>query len=457
MAPRKPVPPVDLEGLRTTLRTGSVAQRRKAAEQLGKARDPGALDALVGALEDADEGLRGRAAAALAALGGEAALAALLQRAPRETRPKAFLALIGALGRFPSPRSAAMLGALLRRHGAPERHNAVQWQHGWALADALGAMGAHGVAEALSCLAAGSPVTEHAVRALGLAGDVAVVDTLVDTYRQTRVHSVREAVVMALGALVCPASTALLVEVLVQDGVVGGSLGHKAALSLVRHGHAAAEALAPWLRAPGPEAASAAYVFALGEGALDDTVRVAMVALLQRRDTMVWAQTSLARDPAGLDAACGAADTLGDQLASDDDDRAYAAAWIARHRPDALSDTCLGRLVAAMGLSPHDTRARVADALSALIPRGAAAVAAGLRHHDLRVRHTAVMALAQSSAPPLAAAYDLAALLDDEACAVWASEALRRIGPSARDALGPMAAGQGEGARRAQLLRAVWG
>ncbi len=110
-----------------------------------------------------------------------------------------------------------------------------------------------------------------------------------------------------------------------------------------------------------------------------------------------------------------------------------------------------------MASSRHDTRACIAEALSALIPRGAAAVAAGLRHHDPRARHTAVMALAQSSAPPLAAAFDLAALLDDERCAVWASEAQRRIGPSARDALGPMAAGQGEGARRAQLLCAVWG
>lgn len=66
----------------------------------------------------------------------------------------------------------------------------------------------------------------------------------------------------------------------------------------------------------------------------------------------------------------------------------YAAAsslgWIATARPEALTDHGLDRLFDAFATPAHDARARVADAVAPLHPRGAARTVAALRHPDER-------------------------------------------------------------------------
>jgi HEAT repeat protein len=452
MPPKKPASPpqtVDVLTLRLALRGGDKHARRKAAEALGGARDHASRADLDAALHDPDEGLRSRAASALAALASDDALDALLRRLPHERRPRPLEALIGAIGRFPCARAADALGDLLRREGHLP-------PVGWALRGALGSLGAHGLRAAAPCLDAPVAVAVHAAGALGNTRDAAAVAPLLDAFARSREGALDEAIVAALGCIIAPASTAALVDVLVRDPRM---LGMKAAAALVQHGTAGIDAVRPLLRAPDGAAARAVFTLASSPVGLGDVADI--VPLLLRRDAMTWARMALARSHGGLDAVCAACDTLADGLCAADADTVYAAAWslgwIATARPEALTDHGLDRLFDAFATPAHDARARVADAVAPLHPRGAARSVAALRHPDAWVRHTAVMTVAQYPVGVPEAAHDLAAMLDVEGLAIWALEALRRIGPAARAALVRVADGDGEGARRARHQLALWG
>ncbi len=444
--PRKQPAPqtLDVPTLRRALREGDPKARRKAAEDLAAARDPAALDDLDAALHDRDEGLRSRAASALAALGTDEALDALLRRLPIERRPKTLEALIGGVGRFPTARAADALGDLLRRDGD-------KVPVGWALRGALGAMGPHGLRVAAACLDAPAAVAVHAAAALGKTRDPAAVAPLVQRLARSTDGGLCETLVAALGDIAAPAATAALTDVLVRD--LHG-LGMKAALALAKHGVAGVHAVLPLLAAPDGSPSRAAYALSQSGAPVEDPT--GLVPLLLRRDAMVWARDALERASGGLDAACAACDALAAGLDDADADRVYAAAWslawIASARPAAITDHALARLLAAADTPQHDARARVADALARVHPRGIAQTVAALRDPSLGVRHTAVMAIAQYPVGVPEAAAVLAAMLDDEGLAIWATESLRRIGPEAHAALRAAAAGDGEGARRAQRL-----
>jgi len=439
----------DPAALVAALATGDTRARRKAAERLAKAPTPDAFEALTAALHDPDDALRIRAASALAALGNGVALDALRVRLPLERRPKVLDALIGALGRFPVARAAESLVAHLRAN--PRAGQAL----GNSVSGALGAMGKPGIDAALGLLQGPAGLAVYGLRALGNPRATEALPAIVERLQHAPEASVREAAALALGAIDDPSSTEALVAALVQGDT---PLAQQAAVALSRHRNAAPR-LRPLLRARDATSGRAAFVFTLGPGDasyLDD-----LVPLLLRRDAMVWARQALLTLEGGLARAYAFEDTLARGLAPDDLDRAaaaaYSLAWIASVRPDALSDATLARVVAAMNLPDDDARARIAEVLAAVASRASAAVLARLTGDDDRARHTAIVALAQSTWVDTAAAPALAAALRDERCAVWAAEALRRLGPSARGAVAAVAAGDDEGARRARRLLAAWG
>lgn len=405
-------------------------------------------DELIEALLTGDAKARRMAAGALGALGDARAVAPLAARLSQENDLRVVKALIGALGRFPTPiASSALMGLLRSRRPLPDVVVAAT--------KALGAMGEVGLAAALDGLRDGPPVADRAARVLGLTGSPAATPVLAALLRGASAKSTRLAAAEALGTLRPDDAIAVLVEALDDEQP---DVREAAALGLKEHGARGAAAVLPLLRAGGERAAGAAHVLAFvaapPEAAAD------LVALALRRELTRWALAALQRIDGGFDLAAGSLPSLCAALDGPDVDRRYAAATtlsaIAVARPERIDDSTLSALLQALALPEHDARSRVAEALAAVGPRGAAGVCARLRSDDRGERHAAAEALAQSATIPPEAAPALTYLLDDEGAAVWAAEALARIGPSARGAVAAAAERGGEAAVRAARLLTRW-
>jgi HEAT repeat protein len=403
---------------------------------------------LLAALSSVDPKARRRAAGALGNLGDAAAVAPLAAQLAYERDLKVIEALIGAIGRFATPAAAAALVDVLRR----ERGRAALL---WAAANALGALGEVGVGPAAACLGEGPPTAVYAARALGFSGSPAAVPPLVALRVGTGPLALREAAVEALGSIEHDAATDALIAAL---GDVHPDVQHAAAKALVRQGARAAPAVAPLLRAGDELARRAAYVFSFvkapAEAAPD------LIPLLLRRETAIHATMALAAIDGGFDLAAEALPAVGAALDGADPGRCYAAAWtlsqLARRRPERVDDGVIAALTRGLALPEYEARSRVAEALAALSPRGVDGVIARLDDEAPLARQGAAAALAQAAAVDPRAAPALARLLGDEGCAVWAAEALARIGRPAREAVGEAAARGGETAVRARRLLALW-
>lgn len=395
-----------------------------------------------------DPKLRRKAAGALGNLGDPAAVAPLSARLAVERDLKVLEALLGAIGRFATADAAAALVGVLRR----ERDRPALLR---AAAGALGALGEVGVGPAVSCLAEAPPTAVYAARALGLSRSPAAVAPLAAQRVAAPTLAAREAALEALGFLDFDAATDALV-----DALGDADVNHRqaAAKALVFQGARAAPAVAPLLRGGDERATRAAYYFSFVAGPAEAAAD--LVPLLQRRDTAVLATTALGLIAGGLDRAADALPEAAAALAGGDADRQYAAAWtlfwMARQRPGRVDDAVLAAMVRGLALPEHETRARLAEALAALAPRGSAEVMAVLDGDDRLARQSAAAALAQGATVDPRAAPALARLLSDEGAAVWAAEALARIGPAARESVGEAAERGGEAAVRARRLLAQW-
>lgn len=406
------------------------------------------VDELSSVLATGDAKSRRMAAGALGALGDTRAIAPLVARLSQESDLRVVKALIGALGHFSTPLASSALMSLLRsRYLLPDVLDAAT--------KALGAMGEVGLAAAIDDLRNGPPAADQAARVLGLTGLPAAAPALAGVLLGAGAKSTRLAAAEALGMLRHDDAIAALVAAL---GDEQPDVREAAALGLKEHGARGAAAVLPLLGAGDERAAGAArvvaFVTAPPEAAAD------LVALALRRDINRWALAALQRIDGGFDLLASSIPSLCAALDAPDVDRRYAAATtlsaLAAARPERYDEAALSALLRALALPEQDARSRVAEALASLSPRGAAALSARLQSDDRRERHAAAEALAQSATIPPEAAEALADLLGDEGAAVWAAEALARIGPTARGAVAAAATRGGEAAVRAARLLTRW-
>lgn len=170
-------------------------------------------DELSSILATGDAKSRRMAAGALGALRDTRAIAPLAARLPKESDLRVVKALIGALGRFPTPlASSALMGLLRSRRPLPDVLAAAT--------KALGAMGEVGLAAALDGLRDGPPVADRAARVLGLTGSPAAAPVLAALLRGASAKSTHLAAAEALAqsATIPPEAAEALADLLGDEG-----------------------------------------------------------------------------------------------------------------------------------------------------------------------------------------------------------------------------------------------